>query len=253
VERKGIFREPQYSPVVGTLLVLPGVVAYYVTEVWTVRLSQSDRLSLAVLGFVSVWIAGFFLCFGKRCLRAAVFPLFFLVLMIPLPAAVLDRFVFTLQVGSASVTYTLFKFFSVPVLWQGFRFSLPGVDIEIAKECSGIRSSTALFITGMLASHVFLRSSWKKLGLSLGMIPIAIFKNAVRIVTISSLGVYVDRSFLYGRLHHWGGLLFALIALAMFVPLLFALQKLEARSRKNHQPGPDREFSSAGAVFGSAQ
>lgn len=62
------------------------------------------------------------------------------------------------------------------------------------------------------------------------MIPLAIFKNAVRIVTLSSLGVYVDRSFLYGKLHHEGGLLFAIIALAIFVPLLFALQKSESRA-----------------------
>ena len=63
------------------------------------------------------------------------------------------------------------------------------------------------------------------------MIPIAIFKNAVRIVTLSSLGVYVDRGFLFGKLHHQGGLLFALIALAIFVPLLLLLQRSEIRSQ----------------------
>jgi hypothetical protein len=70
------------------------------------------------------------------------------------------------------------------------------------------------------------------------MIPIAIFKNAARIATISLLGIYVDRGFLYGSLHHQGGLLVALIALGMYVPLLFTLQKSEVQSRRR-QPGSD--------------
>ena len=101
--------------------------------------------------------------------------------MIPIPTLVLDNIVLALQKGSSQVTYVLFKLLGVPVFMQALsRFSLPGVEIEIAKECSGIRSSLALFITGILASHVFLRSGWRMIVLSLSMIPLAIFKNAVR-------------------------------------------------------------------------
>jgi exosortase len=230
-ERRRIFREPRYCPSVGTFLLLPGIVLYFVVEAWSSSLNQNDRLSLTVFAIVSLWIAGFVLCYGTRSFRTAVFPLFFLLLMIPMPEAVLDKCIFALQKGSAETTYALFKLFGVPVFWQGFKFSLPGIEIEIAKECSGIRSTLALFITGMLAGHVFLQSGWRKIVLTLSTIPIAIFKNAVRIVTLSSLGVYVDRGFLFGRLHHQGGLLFALIALAIFVPLLFALQKSESRAQ----------------------
>jgi exosortase len=157
------------------------MVLYCIVEAWSLSLNQNDRLSLTVFAIVLVWIAGFALCYGTQSLRAAIFPLFFLLLMVPMPAEVLDKFVFALQKGSAEMTYALFKLFGVPVLWQGFKFSLPGVDIEIAKECSGIRASLALFITGMLAGHVFLQ--------------------------------------------------FALIALAILVPLLFLLQKSEIRSQ----------------------
>ncbi len=62
-------------------------------------------------------------------------------------------------------------------------------------------------------------------------VPIAIFKNAVRIVTISSLSVYVDRTIIDGPLHHKGGPVFAIVDLAIFVPLLIALQRSETRSR----------------------
>ncbi len=230
LERRIIFLEPRYCLGVGTPLLLLGTVLYFIGKARSATLGLNDSLCLMVFGMVLVWIAGFVLCYGTRAVHAAMFPLSFLVLMIPIPTIVLDNTVLALQKGSAQMTYALFKLLGVPVFWQGFKFSLPGVEIEIAKECSGIRSSLALFITGVLAAHVFLRSSWRRLLLSLSMIPLAIFKNAVRIVTLSSLGVYVDRSFLYGKLHHEGGLLFAIIALAIFVPLLFALQKSESRA-----------------------
>jgi exosortase len=148
--------------------------------------------------------------------------------MIPIPTIVLEKTVLALQHGSAAVANVLYKLLGVPVFWQGVTFSLPGVNIEIAQECSGIRSSVALFIAGTVAAHVFLRSGSSKVILILSTIPIAIFKNAVRIVTISSLAVYVDRGFLYGRLHKYGGLPFSILALAILVPLLFCLQKSEA-------------------------
>jgi exosortase len=227
LEKKRILPVSHYCPAVGTPLLLLGMIVYSIGKARLAALDLNDSLSLMVCGMVLVWVAGFVLCYGKRSFHAALFPLLFLFLMIPIPTVVFDKIVFALQKGSSEMTYVLFKLFGVPVFRQGFKFSLPGVEIEIAKECSGIRSSLVLFITGILAGHMFLRSGWNKVVLSLSMIPIAIFKNALRIVILSSLGVYVDRGFLYGRLHHQGGLLFAVIALGMFLPLLFALQKSE--------------------------
>lgn len=133
------------------------------------------------------------------------------------------------------MSYALFKLLGVPVFWQHFKFLLPGVQIEIAEECSGIRSSMALFITSIVAGHLFLHSGWSKGLFSLLTVPVVIFKNAVRIVTISCLGVYVDPSFLHGRLHRYGGLPFSLISLAILAPLLLALQRGERSRTKSTQ------------------
>lgn len=186
-------------------------------------------------GVIATWIAGFVFCYGARCFHAALFPVLFLLLMIPLPLAAIDHTVVVLQKGSASTAYRLFRLLGVPVFRSGFTFGLPGVDVEVAKECSGIRSTISLLITGILASHIFLRSGWRKLVLSLATIPIAIFKNAVRIVTISWLGIYVDPGFLHGTLHRYGGIPFTLLALAMLLPLLIVLQKTEATSRRDQK------------------
>ena len=99
------------------------------------------------------------------------------------------------------MTTVVFKVIGMPFLRRGFTFSLPGIDIEIAKECSGIRSSLSLLLSAIVVGYLFLRSAWSQLFLAVVTIPIVIFKNAVRIAIISWLGIYVDRSFFFGNLH----------------------------------------------------
>ena len=112
-------------------------------------------------------------------------------------------------------------------------FQLPGIAIEVAKECSGIRSSLALFITSLLAGHMFLKTTWRKVVLVLVIIPLTIFKNAVRITTLSLLAVYVDKSWLTDSwLHKGGGIVFFVLALVFFAPVLWALARSESDGRR---------------------
>lgn len=227
LERKKIFASRRYCPSLGVPLLGIGLVLFWLAQTRFSTLNQNDHLSLVVLSMVLVWIAGFVLCYGTQSFGAGLFEWLFLLLMIPIPIVVLDKAVLALQESSAITTYGLFKVLGVPVLWQHFRFSLPGVEIEIAKECSGIRSSLALFISSILAGHMFLQSNWTKSLFTLLSVPVIIFKNAVRIVTISWLGVYVDSGFLHGRLHRYGGLPFSVVSLAIMLAALFAMQKRE--------------------------
>jgi exosortase len=212
---------------VGVPSLAAGIALFCLAQTRFATLSRNDRVSVVMLAIVLVWMAGFLLCYGAQVFRAALFPLLFLLLAIPIPAVALDNIVLVLQKGSAIMTYALFKLLGMPVFWQHFKFLLPGVEIEIAEECSGIRSSQALFISSILVGHLFLQSNVRRLVLSLFTIPVVIFKNAVRIVTISSLGIYVDPSFLHGKLHRYGGLPFSLVSLAILLPFLLALQKSE--------------------------
>lgn len=238
-ERRKIFACVQYSPGAGAMAILAGLVCVYAGREHLWASGKTDPLTLTTLAIVLVWTGGFVGCYGIRSLRAAAFPALFLLLMVPLPDFILNRIVFGLQKGSTEVTYAIFRLVGVPVLKQGFVFSLPGVSIQVARECSGIRSGQALLITSLLAGHYFLRAGWRKLSFSLMVIPITIFKNAIRIATISLLSVYVDRGFLTGRLHRDGGIPFSMIAIAMLIPLLWWLQKSETHARARlPQPQP---------------
>lgn len=231
-ERKKIFLETRTSISFSALLILIGAFIYWVADRHSFADGGRQFLSAATLSIVSVWIGGFALCYGNRALRAAIFPLLFLLLMVPLPDPVLSRTIYYLQQGSTEIAYLLFKAVGVPVLRQGFLLSLPGVTIEVAKECSSIRSSIALFITCLLAIHFLLRTPWKMVLFMVLVLPLSVIKNGIRIFTLTLLSIYVDPSFLHGSLHRDGGFVFFLLALAILWPVLVLLQKSEEPGRQ---------------------
>ena len=191
-----------------------------------------DSLSVEILALVVLWLSGFLLCYGLHAFRAARFPLLFLLLLVPFPEFLVEKVIFFLQAGSTTVALWLLRVLQVPVFREGFILRLPGLDLEVAKQCSGIRSSLALLITTLLVSDLVLHSVWKKSLLVSSILPILILKNGIRIVTLSLLAIYVDRGFLHGWLHTSGGVVFYLLGVLALIPIAIMLRTCEARSAK---------------------
>jgi exosortase len=229
-ERARIFSSPRTSFGPGFALICAGLAIYFMALSRLAARGGDALLPLATFALILLWVGGFLLLYGIQAASAAAFPLLFLLLMIPLPEGVLGRLIYLLQKGSTEISYLLFRAVNVPVLKQGFLLYLPSVTIEVAEECSGIRSSVALFITCLLAAHLFLRTGWRQALFAILALPLAIIKNGIRIVTLSLLSIYVDPGFLTGRLHREGGFVFFLLVLAILVPILRMLQKSEGHS-----------------------
>jgi exosortase len=148
--------------------------------------------------------------------------------MVPIPEPILSKTIYALQVGSAQATAGLFSLFGIPYLQNRLIFSLPGIAIRVAEECSGIRSTLALLIMTVLAGHMFLKSAWKQILVCLLVVPLSVAKNGLRIATLSALAIYVDPSFLQGRLHQYGGMFFFAAAFVPIAALFVALRRAGA-------------------------
>jgi exosortase len=156
LKRKAIFSDTNYAYTAGIILVLVGSILYLITKKQGINLDQNDYLSLTIFSAVIFWIGGFILFFGIRAFRSAAFPLLFLIFLIPMPSLIMEKIIFLLQMGSAEAVYGFFKLTGISFLREGLVFHLPGLSIEVAKQCSGIRSSMALFIMGVILSRVCL-------------------------------------------------------------------------------------------------
>jgi exosortase len=195
------------------------------------EIGPSVYISLSILLFAISCVAAFLFCYGGKAFRAALFPLLFLLLMAPMPDGFLNRTVTFLQYASASVTDWFFTAAGVPFARDGVVISLPSVTIEIAQECSGIRSSMVLLLAGLVLAYLFLSTPWARTIAVLAIVPLTVIKNGVRIFTLTMLGTHVDPSFLNGRLHHQGGIVFFAVAFAMMWGIMVLLQRAERRSR----------------------
>ena len=228
--RARIFSKVNFGWISGFALMIPGLIFIGVARMNLWNLAETNPQSLLVFAIVCTWLGAFCLLFGSDAFRAAVFPLMFLFFMVPIPEPLLSKTVYLLQAGSSSMAEAFFAIARVPYHRQQFVFELPGVTIRVAEECSGIRSTLALLITTVLAGYVFLKSSWRRFVLCAAVVPIALIKNGLRVATLSTLSIYVNRAFLYGNLHHRGGIVFFVLALLPMALLLRILQKSEERS-----------------------
>src|ERR1017187_208012 len=236
LERQSVFSIIRTSIGSGVRLALGGMILYWLAGRDPFPQEGNWPLFLETFSVILVWVGGFLLCYGCAAFRAAAFPLLFLLLMVPLPQVVLDRTIHALQEGSTEIAYLIFRAVGTPVLRHGFLLSVPGVTIEVAKECSSIRSSIALFITCLLAAHLYLRTGWKMWLLVLLSFPLSLIKNGIRIATLTLLSIHVDPSFLTGSLHHQGGFVFFFLALLILLPVFLWLERSDKPHRSVSPP-----------------
>lgn len=234
MERKTIFEKIGGTSRIAATLLLAGVLLYVLVRQLAFFISEDASSALAILALLFLVWSGFSWFYGNRAFRAGLFPLLFLLLLLPLPAPMLDRFILWLQWGSGEVTNWIFHATATPVVRQDLIFTVPGVTIEITKACSGIRSTLALLITCLAASYLLLRMTWTRAVLLLAVVPIVILKNGIRIAALTLLAIHVDPGFLFGRLHREGGVVFFALGLVMLLPILLWLQRVE-RSRSSPQ------------------
>lgn len=190
-------------------------------------LPASDYLSLMTTAYLSLLLAGVLACFGAGLVRALSFPIGLCVFMIPWPIPFTDAVETLLQLASAEAASALLTLSGTPVLRDGLVFKLPGITLQVAQECSGVHSSLVLFITGLLAGHLLLRSRWRRWVLALAVIPLGILRNGFRILTIAMLCVHVDPGMINSPIHRRGGPLFFVLSLIPFFLLLLWLRRTE--------------------------
>lgn len=185
--------------------------------------ARVDSLALAMYSLVCLLGAAACSFLGRGSLRVVGFPLAFLVFLAPFPAVVEAGIETMLQHGSSWVAHRFLDLAGMPVFREGTFFQLPGFSMQVAPECSGIRSTLALFLTSLVAGQMFLRSPWSRAILALVVLPIALVRNGFRVFVIGELCVQVGPHMIHSWVHRQGGPLFFALSLIPFSLILYFL------------------------------
>jgi exosortase C (VPDSG-CTERM-specific) len=231
------------TSVVGTaILSLTASAALAGAWYWHSQLSTTDYVALTALAYVATLNAATFFWLGASWMKAAAFPMAFLVFVVPLPDAAVLWLENASVLGSTEVAAFLFDATRTPLMRDGSILSLPGIVLRVAQECSGIRSSWVLFITSLVTSHLFLVSPWRRFVLVVFVIPLALVRNGFRILVIGLMCVHIGPHMIDSFIHHRGGPIFFTLSLFPLFGLLWWLRQGDARR-------PLRQASAAGQTM----
>jgi len=229
--QRGSLPVPGFHSIGGTALLGGiGIAALAAGIGWRESLSLNDHLALMALAYVSLVAAGGFVFLGSRWMAVAAFPVAFLIFMVPLPDGAVNWLERASTLASAEASALYFNMAGTTFVRHGTVFELPGIVLQVGQECSGIHSSWVLFITSLLASHLFLRSPWRRLVLIAFVIPLGILRNGFRILVIGLLCVHLGPHMIDSIIHRRGGPFFFALSLVPMFLLLWWLQRREQRT-----------------------
>ncbi|MDQ8187870.1 VPDSG-CTERM-specific exosortase XrtC [Pelagicoccus sp. SDUM812002] len=189
-----------------------------------------DYLAYSIFSYTCFIIAAIFLLFGVKTIQSQIFAILFLLLITPFPVAVREGIQVFFQHTSAEVAYWGIKLIGVPIFRTDLIFEMPTISMEVAPQCSGLRSSLVLFITSLVASFLFLKSPWKRAIFVSLFIPIGILRNAIRITVLAWQCYYIDPAMIDGWFHRQGGQpLFAVTLIPVFI-VLWLFRRSESKA-----------------------
>jgi len=172
------------------------------------------------------------LLFGWSRLRALAFPLAILLLMIPLPAPVFDRLEFPLRNATSVLSEVLIRAAGIPVVREGNLLTLSNIVLEVARECSGIRSTIALVTISLVFGYVPESRSWSRLLVAALTVPVVILTNSIRVAATAVSTHYYGPAAARGFVHDlYGWLAFAAAFAIMFLLHRFLFSAAPSHTR----------------------
>ena len=195
----------------GWIFFITGISINAVSALWRIYFSSGFSLILVLAGLVLLFL-------GKQFLRQLMFPIVFLLFMIPLPLVAIANISFRLKIFAAHISTIIINRLGVSAIRDGSVIKTMHSYVIVEDPCSGIRSLIALIALGALMAYFSNISKTKKAILFISSIPIAISSNIMRIVTLSLASEMYGAKLATGLFHNIMGILvfvFAFVGLAL--------------------------------------
>jgi len=198
---------PVTSSTKGLILLCGGLLLHLVSRCFMIDFVSGFSLIIVIFGLCLYLL-------GKSITQKLIFPISFLVFMIPLPEVFTLTLTFHMKMFATHWATVITNLMGIPANMDGAKIILPNDFLEIGEPCSGIRSLITLLALGTLLAYLLPLSYLKKFILVLSTIPIAILSNIVRIIFLVLITyVYGQKVALEEPNHTISGLLVFVVAL----------------------------------------
>lgn len=216
----------QPRPVLGWILFAAAMLLYV--------FGRSQRiLSAQTLSVVLLLPSLLLLLRGPRQLRAALFPLFFMIFLVPLPGAMVAAVTQPLKLAVSSVATTVLFDIGYPIARTGVILQIGQYQLLVADACAGLHTLFSLEAMGLLYLNVVRHTSIvRNVALAILIVPISFAANVIRVMVLALITYHFGDEAGQGFLHGFAGLVLFMTALMFIIGTDSGLRWLTARSGK---------------------
>lgn len=210
-ERRHRFVAAPAKPTTSGLVVIMGSVLVLTAGV------LGSELFLTRISILGTLMGVVLYMFGWARFRVMIFPLAFLLLMIPLPAIIFNQIAFPLQLLASRFGEATMRSAEIPVLREGNVLVLAHTTLEVAEACSGIRSLISLLTLGIVFGYFSDRRIWVRWLLAALTVPVAIVANGARVAGTGIAAHWFGPAAAEGFFHEFSGWIVFAAAFAMMI------------------------------------
>lgn len=222
-ERRGpLWRAARRPRLVGLLFLVVSLVVFIAGQF-------GSELFLTRVSLIGVLASLILLLFGAAHLRILLFPVAFLLFMVPLPEIVFNRLAFPLQILASQVGEAVIAAGGVPVLREGNVLAIPGRNLEVAEACSGIRSLISLLMLAVVLGYFLERRIGARVAIVVAAVPIAVLANAARVAGTGLASYWISPAAADGFFHTFSGWMMFVVALGILLLFHYGLERAMAR------------------------
>jgi len=199
----------------GLRLFFLGIAIHLLSALFRVYFSSGFSMIIVLGGLVLHF-------YGSKMLKELLFPISFLVFMVPLPMVVITNFSFRLKILAAQIAVMALNNMGLICVQHGSNIVMRHAHVVVEDTCSGLRSLISLMALGSIFAYGMKSTFNKKIILFLSTIPIAVITNVGRIIFLAFISEIWGTKYASGPIHELSGIIVFFGAFC----LLYAVQKM---------------------------
>lgn len=223
-KRKRLLEVSSDNTFLGLLLIIFSIALYFFTLLTQVHTIIALSMFMTIVG-IAVYLLGI------KAIKDIFTPLLLLLMLIPIPDQLYTQLTFPLQVKVSQFAEMIVRFLGVAIFREGNVMNIPDRSFEVVEACSGLRSVVTLLTLSVIMGYFMLKNVTAKLALVVASVPVAIFVNIIRVVSMILVYHFFKLDLAIGLWHTVTGLVIFLLALLILYLLLRVLELWELKEK----------------------
>ena len=218
--------QAQPAGLFGWLWLLFGLALYVLGRVQSIVMFEMGSIIPLLVGALAV-------SFGWHVVRAAAFPIFFLLFAVPLPGPLVDMLTQPLKQAVSYVAEQLVYAAGYPISRTGVILMVGPYQLLVADACAGLNSMFTLEALGLLYMNLVGHTSkLRNVLLAVLIVPMSFTANVIRVMVLVLVTYHLGDETGQGVVHGAAGMLLFAVALALMFVLDSALGMFFRREAK---------------------